>query len=182
MPATQSATVETLTAEVRVLMVGSRQITLSVARQLDWVELEDMEPFGRVRLDADPTVIGRDRETGALVLATYRLPHEPVFLDSDDLEQSITVCATHRLANDRAPLAITFEGTRVQVSALMVTLCGVAGHFWHQTPSGVPACLPPILLHGQERSVRRAVAAEAERIRLRRSMDDLPLIVLAGLR
>lgn len=51
---TTTATVETLTAEVRVLMVGNRQITVSVARQLDWFEVDDDEaqdfrPFGRVR-------------------------------------------------------------------------------------------------------------------------------------
>ena len=44
-----TATVEVLTAEVRVLMVGSRQITLSVYRQLDYAEPADLEPFGRVR-------------------------------------------------------------------------------------------------------------------------------------
>lgn len=44
----ESATVEVLTAEVRVLMVGSRQITLSVARQLDDVDPEEMDPFGRI--------------------------------------------------------------------------------------------------------------------------------------
>jgi hypothetical protein len=43
-----TATVETLTAEVRVLMVGSRQVTLSVYGQLDEVGPEDIEPFGRV--------------------------------------------------------------------------------------------------------------------------------------
>jgi hypothetical protein len=42
------ATVEVLTAEVRVLQVGSRQITLSVARQLDLIEPELIIPFGRI--------------------------------------------------------------------------------------------------------------------------------------
>lgn len=51
---TTTATVETLTAEVRVLTVGNRQVTVSVARQLDWFEVDDDEaqgftPFGRVR-------------------------------------------------------------------------------------------------------------------------------------
>ena len=55
---TNTATVETLTAEVRVLMVGSRQITLSVARQLDsynifdtydHFDLDQFVPFGRIR-------------------------------------------------------------------------------------------------------------------------------------
>lgn len=45
----ETATVEVLTAEVRVLMIGSRQVTLSVARQLDEVEPGDITPFGRVR-------------------------------------------------------------------------------------------------------------------------------------
>lgn len=44
-----TATVETLTAEVRVLMVGSRQVTLSVARQLDEVDPDWILPFGRIR-------------------------------------------------------------------------------------------------------------------------------------
>jgi hypothetical protein len=48
-----AATVELLAAEVRVLMVGSRQITTSVAKQLDRVEWEELaECFGRVRLEA----------------------------------------------------------------------------------------------------------------------------------
>ena len=45
---THTATVETLTAEVRVLMVGSRQVTLSVYRQLDRRPSDEVEPFGRV--------------------------------------------------------------------------------------------------------------------------------------
>jgi hypothetical protein len=49
MTAQTTAHVEVLTAEVRVLMVGSRQVTLSVYRQLDPVEPEAIEPFGRVR-------------------------------------------------------------------------------------------------------------------------------------
>jgi hypothetical protein len=51
----KEARVEVLRAEVRVLMVGSRQVTLSVARQLDAVEPGKIEPFGRVRIDKDPT-------------------------------------------------------------------------------------------------------------------------------
>ena len=45
---TTTARVEVLTAEVRVLQVGSRQITLSVARQLDEVPPDDIEPFSRI--------------------------------------------------------------------------------------------------------------------------------------
>jgi hypothetical protein len=38
MTASKTATVETLTAEVRVLMVGSRQVTMSVYGQLDFID------------------------------------------------------------------------------------------------------------------------------------------------
>lgn len=75
--AIERATVETLTAEVRVLMVGSRQITLSVARQLDRVGLYDLEPFGRIRLASHRwTFIGRCVRTGALVLTHDYYGHE----------------------------------------------------------------------------------------------------------
>jgi len=75
-PAIKTAEVEVLTAEVRVLMVGSRQITLSVARQLDQVPLLDVEPFGRVRLGTTteswhPHIIGKHRHSGVLVIASY---------------------------------------------------------------------------------------------------------------
>ena len=49
---TATATVEVLTAEVRVLMIGSRQITLSVVRQLDFADPDEIAPFGRVRTGA----------------------------------------------------------------------------------------------------------------------------------
>jgi hypothetical protein len=65
-----TATVETLTADVRVLMVGSRQVTLSVYRQLDSVAPRDFEVFGRVRAKAfkDDVVelVGRRKSTGEL--------------------------------------------------------------------------------------------------------------------
>jgi hypothetical protein len=52
-----TATVETLAAEVRVLQVGNRQVTLSVAKQLDSFTTYDdeslnFEPFGRIRTGA----------------------------------------------------------------------------------------------------------------------------------
>lgn len=86
MPAS-TATVEALTAEVRVLMVGSRQVTLSVARQLDEVAWWDITPFGRISMNTKPAfseadrveVIGRS-EDGSLVRSSasrmrYRCEH-----------------------------------------------------------------------------------------------------------
>lgn len=84
-----TATVETLTAEVRVLMVGSRQVTLSVYRQLDHVPgLKQMEAFGRVRglkpvkdeygngiIEVE--VVGRSLKTGELCRTTVEWPTDP---------------------------------------------------------------------------------------------------------
>jgi hypothetical protein len=73
-----TATVATLTAEVRVLMVGSRQITRSVFRQLDEVPDGQCEVMGRVNEDGSNTwVVGRDRRFGNLVRAKAKLPYPP---------------------------------------------------------------------------------------------------------
>lgn len=74
MAGTTTATVETLTAEVRVMMVGSRQVTLSVAKQLDRVDCADLDPMGRVRIDKTLAggyieVIGTHRPSGTLAVA-----------------------------------------------------------------------------------------------------------------
>lgn len=69
-----TAIVRTLAAEVHVLVVGKRQVTVGIARQLDWVEPDEIEPFGRVegraigRHERYPVfAVGRSRATGALV-------------------------------------------------------------------------------------------------------------------
>lgn len=81
-----SARVDVLTAEVRVLMVGSRQVTLSVYNQLDRVALVAMTPFGRVSVKRQPDpddpwdhvdLVGADGE-GILVaswFARHRYDH-----------------------------------------------------------------------------------------------------------
>jgi hypothetical protein len=83
-----TATVEVLTAEVRALMVGSRQVTLSVFRQLDWAWWCEMIPMGRVNDErsADSSTklaIGRHVETGALVRAGMK-DHRDVALTSEE--------------------------------------------------------------------------------------------------
>jgi len=94
--ATTEAKVEVLTAEVRALVVGSRQITLSVFRQLDWVKWEEIEPMGRVNdyRDNDPEVwylVGRSRKDGSLVRAQIKEVYPPRELGKEthrDYEQS----------------------------------------------------------------------------------------------
>ena len=77
---TETATVETLTAEVRALMVGNRQVTLTMYKQLDYASYGAMDVMGRVRaglkvnapdlfkpLVPEIELVGRLKSTGALV-------------------------------------------------------------------------------------------------------------------
>lgn len=79
-----TATVETLTAEVRVLMVGNRQITLSVAKQLDFVSPANIEPFGRIKApwlgseELRTAVIGAETGSGSLVVSAAYTPRHRV--------------------------------------------------------------------------------------------------------
>ena len=94
--AEKTATVELLTAEVRVLKVGSRQVTLSVYRQLDWVKHDYIEPFGRVSDSQDQHrdnkhdmrniyIIGKSKEDGTLVRSYYNLKIDKPWIDVHSL-------------------------------------------------------------------------------------------------
>ena len=89
MPRT-TATVEALTAQVRVLMVGSRQITLSVYWQLDDVDSDKVDVFGRVAPSQAEEgwtyAVGRHKESGDLVrcrVITSRQMMEKILYDED---------------------------------------------------------------------------------------------------
>jgi hypothetical protein len=111
------ATVEVLTAEVRVLMVGSRQVTLSVARQLDIAAPDAIEPFGRVALGPEGTkrldVIGRGIAAGALVRSNLARPSRWRCVWPHPGGGSVTICPAHRGGGDNDPIAEHFwEGCR----------------------------------------------------------------------
>src|SRR6266705_4169550 len=75
----EEATVAVLTAEVKVLMIGSRQITSHICSQLDQVFPDEIIPFGRVAdfpvkgrrvaplIAPAVWVVGKHRDTGMLV-------------------------------------------------------------------------------------------------------------------
>jgi hypothetical protein len=80
-----TATIEVLTAQVRVLMVGSRQVTLSVYRQLDTIDYEQAHMLmGRVR---DPNkgegIIGSDKDGNLVRVDKPERPDNPVDLQRD---------------------------------------------------------------------------------------------------
>jgi hypothetical protein len=128
-----AARVEVLTAEVRVLMVGSRQVTLSVFRQLDYVPPGCIEPFGRVQDRSESgwvVVVGGSRravDRSALVRCSVSAEverrqalrwrqagggGEPVYGDGgpgppEECERLASVCEAHaRLAGEWAELPL----------------------------------------------------------------------------
>ena len=98
--------VEVLTAEIRVLQVGSKPVTLSAARQLDSVDGAAIKPFGRVRIDPKPAdglieVIGSVNGVLARSSARPRKARCPGYAVSQDYHSRDygpppTVCARHR--------------------------------------------------------------------------------------
>lgn len=176
---TTTTTVETLSAEVRTLVVGKRQITLSVFRQLDCVPLEQCQAFGRVRdKGSDALLVGRDRDSGALVRSWYFEPWEPVMrgpfvIGPNDLGgETVTVCGSISAEG------LYFEEELVGFLPDAVTKCGVAGHgfgvtggrcsHWHT--------------NGLDDRIRAAIDRRQQIRAMHLAAAELPLIVLAGLR
>jgi hypothetical protein len=173
-----TANVETLTAEVRVLMVGNRQVTLSIYRQLDVVELEEIEPFGRVNdgkeLTSEVGVVGCHRATGALVKAKARKYYgEAVWLNSRVLDgRFVTLCAA-------GSPGYNYRGRAVEFDSNCVKKCNVAGHGDWKYPD--MRC-DGWQTNGLEPQIDAAIERYDRLRALHVSATELPLIVLAGLR
>ena len=79
----ESASVEVLSAEVRVLQVGSLQLTRSMYWQVDEAAPKQFQPFGRVKDNKRPLkdgglLVGRDSRTAALsALHHHQTGHRP---------------------------------------------------------------------------------------------------------
>ena len=111
MSSASEPSVEVLTAEVRVLQVGSKPVTLSAARQLDSVDATAIKPFGRVRIDPKPAtglieVIGSANGILARSSARARKVECPGWATSDPYRiggQPLVTCARHRNTPPSAP-------------------------------------------------------------------------------
>ncbi len=179
--ASTTATVETLTAEVRVLMVGSRQVTLSVARQLDWCDLSEMEPFGRVRIGDSTSLIGKHRETGVLVNAILEKRASTPSICAEDLNRDgITVCNTlysKYLAVIQGYFFCDFNRRKIKIETGCISKCTNRNH------GGVLSredC--GINFNGNDDEIMDIIGACDEEFESHRLAASLPLIVLAGLR
>ena len=173
---TDTATVETLTAEVRVLMVGNRQITLSVCRQLDVVPLEDMKPFGRINDGKrDGTyVVGKHRDTGALVTSKCERLNGPVEIFEEDLPFNVIVCDRATTDYHQTSISAKFGEVRVRFYEGVYERCGR-----HPYGSGECGFWDP---NGQEDKIQALINEHRRRQAMHQDAASLPLIVLAGLR
>lgn len=186
-----TATIETLTAEVRTLMLGSRQVTLSVAKQLDTVPLSTLQVFGRVKLGTNPNgnnnlVIGSSRE-GTLALAYYETQTEPEisFLDETMIDGKIHVCSAH--PSHGRLLRLTYRGAgdfeppeKFEIPEDSVVRCGIPGHrAYGETCNG---WWPGGLEHQIRRELRLQRKDHEEWAALHKAAAESPLIILAGLK
>lgn len=172
-----TATVETLTAEVRVLMVGNRQVTLSVYRQLDQVPLLGMDPFGRVRdgKDEGTWVVGRSKEGGVLVRAFVEPEPYATEIYADELSGKVTFCSPLWPGANQPPKTVTFRGRRVRFARELVEYCD------HHRRDPRQKC-GTWSANGLNEEIAAALAEEDERMAPHIEAATLPLIVLAGLR
>lgn len=185
---TNSATVDTLTAEVRVLMVGNRQITQSVAKQLDTAPYEDVEPFGRIKLNGKDWdsphyihIIGKHKSTGELV--TAKVPGVRLFpVNLSDFAKSELPIAPNSAYQNRLK-ALTPHG---EFDVFTAEIEGQSIYFYPGqvrdsriwvTDWELGKRSAEIIYRAQKCSER--MDTDVERFS---KMDDLPLIVLAGLR
>jgi hypothetical protein len=132
MTESSTATVETLTAEVRVLMVGNRQITTSVAKQLDTVPLDKLKPFGRVRMsDGQIWVIGSRVEDGTLVIANPLMHFETVarvwIHDKDEIAQWESLGFSRAYSDDLHVLMRRPISDSLRQQAMILPLIVLAG-------------------------------------------------------
>ena len=204
MTATTTATVETLTAEVHVLKVGNRQITLSVAKQLDVIPLVHLTPFGRISIrDDGPQVIGRGPD-GSLCTSYIagRLQVTAKPLDGVDTsgKQLPVFCLrqSHRHSTDF--VYAEFEGSQVMLAASQIVDRHAEARAerrycsYEHDPSETPRCDrehcgpecaawdPCDFRDIIRENVRKHRAAWSAEQAARSAARKLPLIVLAGLK
>lgn len=79
MPGRTEATVTTITAELKTLVIGSRQVTIGIWNQLDRVHPDEIIPFGRISPpgNTEPViwVVGKREVDGTLVRSSYPLSY-----------------------------------------------------------------------------------------------------------
>jgi hypothetical protein len=182
-------------------MVGSRQVTLSVYRQLDWVDWAYVEPFGRVNDYRDQNdvgeccyVVGRDTRTGALVRSFVDKMRLVIELhDTPGFDTWIN--AHHWPTSQKKPETVVIYSDDedivcLQIPVLIVELCDQHGRaeyrrrIWGDGSGGDDPNAVEVELQQKARRYLAEVRGRRnfEQVDCYRHWSELPLIVLAGLR
>lgn len=165
------ATVEVLTAEVRVLQVGRRQVTLSVVRQLDWVDPAKVKPFGRVRTGDTPPGRVRAISSSGSSLVKSATPVEIVGSAAGFLVRSVSW---------RTVLTCTYDGDTA-CPEMRVIRAELRRHY---DSHGLPHFTPEYDRASAKRAahdVHDWISFDPDQ-QTNEKWEALPLIVLAGLR
>lgn len=195
-----TATVETLTAEVRTLVVGSRQVTMSVFNQLDKVDPDQIEPMGRVapreREFGYVHVVGRHVTTGALV-SSRRPGAASVIKDLAERHYGIWNLSYALTMAERKESATDSPLTAAEADLVAAKRDAAEGKSW-RTPSSVEYAermhaeaaarhaeakeRVAQLTHAVQEANSNAAALSRTMTELAEQWSALPLVVLAGLR
>lgn len=174
----QAAVVQTLVAEVRVLMVGSRQITLSVAKQLDRIPLSRLEAFGRIRVGGEGELaIGRDSADGSLAVARYAARRLLPVISSADLSKPLFYCPGGSVIPHQRQITVAYRARRIDIDQN----CWTAAACGHR-PMLSERCDADWEPNGNEGAIDAVLAKLDAEWALHKAASRLPLIVLAGLR
>ena len=197
---TERVHIETLTAQVKVLVVGRRQVTLSVYRQLDEVSSDEITPMGRVRdskdSDAYIFVVGHDNQGNLVRSKRYAMRGKIWTEDAPRKGWWLPVLPDDAAASGARPI-LGVSGSRSGSGASGSGCIASADGFEFRWRMGLPAELRFVasgIPATHWKFVSDEVATQAselgeKRVTSMRRMDEdyrewsqLPLIVLAGLR
>jgi hypothetical protein len=179
-------------------MVGSRQVTQSVAKQLDMAAWEDLSPMGRVNLNDGTFAIGRRCSDGTLALANppYWVTHGTGTLPEIDLplpdEWEVFCCINHggymwsSISRNEGRGRLRFDvGPATRRRTVAISGCGVRfGECAKRCPVQEDIWLPPGVTPDEN---ARAHLTDVllpifNELLWAKDYHKLPLIVLAGLR
>lgn len=188
-----TAHIETLTATVNTLVVGARQITLSIAKQLDVTELADLKVMGRVRIDRGVDDVIGTAPDGSLAIAHIKLRCDwrsgPYCILPP---RSIDLCSWHLWAYKNLSAAIILEATfptdaappiiKFNVGPEACDWCTINAHYRGGSRPVCPSAMDASAHDEVKKRVASWNAAAAEDRARYEAARSAPLIVLAGLR
>lgn len=188
-----AATVKTLTAEVRTLVVGNRQVTMSVFNQLDIVKPFEIEVMGRVRPSKDALahevyVIGRHVATSALVRSSiFRENYIESRMEDDKKRMTYAdmwaMRARYKLSRYDSDITIdsTADAILKRGECRFYNDGDAINYITEENLIDAEGLLPQAILN-QEMWIAQHLTEWQRSMAIAAAWEALPLLVLAGLR